>query len=110
MAISLPFSLMEEIDLLKREVTLRLKTGLCFRVRPSLGETEQFYQLLLKGYMAIPFFPKYVFEQDECLSYDCLAEMQRIRMNWSHLIIVKNASGELCSTYPKYFVIAFLAR
>lgn len=60
--------------------------------------------------MAIPFFSLRVFDNEESLTYDCLAEMQRIRMNWANLIIVNNSSGQHCPTYPKYFVLIVLDR
>jgi len=43
--------------------------------------------------MAIPFFPKSVFPHEQCINYDCLVEIQRMRINWDALIMVKNANG-----------------
>lgn len=96
--------MMSEIDLEKREILIKLKTGLSCRIKPEGPELQNLYQHFLKGYMTIPFFCLNIFEHDESLTYDCLAEMQRIRMNWNSFIIVNNVDRQNCSTYPKYFV------
>jgi hypothetical protein len=110
MPVSIPFSLMSEIDIIKSQEALTLKTGISILIKSTVGEIQQLHRHFLKGYMAIPFFPKQVFPQDEAITYDCLVEMQRQRMNWDFFIIVKNDKLKLCSTYPKYFVPFGLAR
>jgi|JI6StandDraft_1071083.scaffolds.fasta_scaffold945111_1 hypothetical protein len=47
---------MNEIDLVKREIVLKLKTGLTFKLKPEMPDLQNLYQHFLKGYMAIPFF------------------------------------------------------
>jgi hypothetical protein len=46
-----------------------------------------------------------VFLQDEEPVYDCLAEMDRMLINWKHILAVKNLNGEFCDTYPKTVVM-----
>ena len=83
---------------------LKLKTTISICIKSSVSETRAIYNFFMKGDIEVPFFPKYIFPKEESISYDCLVEMQRMRMNWDYLIIVKNANGELCPSYPKYFV------
>ncbi len=64
---------MNEIDLVKREIVLKLKTGLTFKLKPEMPDLQNLYQHFLKGYMAIPFFSLNISEQEESLIYDCLA-------------------------------------
>ena len=55
---------MDDIDIIKSQMILKLKTGLSMRVKSCVTNTEELYRLYLKGYMGIPFFPLYVFPQD----------------------------------------------
>ena len=89
---------------------IKLKTNLSILIKSSINKGQQLYRLFLKGYMEIPFFPKYIYEEKDATFYDCLMEMQRMRMNWDFFGLVENTNGQICPSYPKYFVKVFLNR
>jgi hypothetical protein len=83
---------------------VKLKTGLVYRIKP-FSDLQNIYQTILFGCTHLPFYVRRELDQEDSLSYDCLAELQRMRINWEAYIIVKNPDGKLCPTYPKYFVV-----
>lgn len=71
--ISLPYGFIEEVDLIKKEIVVILKTGLVYRLKP-FSELKNIYQIILYGFTYIPFFTKNITE-DEASNYDSLAEL-----------------------------------
>lgn len=45
-----------EIDIIKREIILKLKTGLIVKLRPDITSVQILYQTILKGFMSLPFY------------------------------------------------------
>lgn len=79
---------MSEIDINKKEIIIKLKTGITFKLRPDTQELPSLYQTLLKGFMKLPFYTQSTLDKEESLSYDCLAELQRMRINLKSLVVV----------------------
>jgi len=45
-----------EIDIIKREIILKIKTGLNIKLRPDMLNVQLLYQTVLKGFMSLPFY------------------------------------------------------
>lgn len=55
--ISIPYGFMEEVDIEKKEIVIKMKTGLTNRLR-SNADINSIYQTILHGFTCIPFFEK----------------------------------------------------
>ena len=64
--------MMSEIDIIKSQMMIKLKTGSTILIKSSTKEIQQLHRYFLKGYMEIPFFPKYIFDKEDSVYYDCL--------------------------------------
>ncbi len=100
---SLPYGYIEEVDIIKKEIVIRAKSGLTYRIKPY-SQLKNIYQIILYGFTYIPFYTKQILQEEQAENYDSLAEMQRMRIPWEKYLIIPNANGKLSSTYPKYFV------
>lgn len=65
---------------------------------------------MLHGFAYLPFFSKEVGHEEVSVNYDCLAELERMRIPCENYLIVPNIDGKLSPTYPKYYVRAHLLR
>lgn len=86
-----------------------MKSGIVYRIKPY-SELNNVYQIILYGFTYLPFFTKQLTEAEEASCYDCLAELERMRIPWENHIIIPNLNGTLSPTYPKYFVKLYLHR
>lgn len=53
----------------------------------------------------IPFCLNFNANRQGTQVYDCLAEMDRMLINWTKVLAVENRNGKECLTYPKTIVI-----
>jgi hypothetical protein len=97
------------VDIVKREIVICLKTGIIYRIKP-FTELNKVHQIILYGFAYLPFFTKQVAEEEVSAEYDCLAELERMRIPWERYSIIPNINGKLSPTYPKYFVPLCLIR
>lgn len=81
------------------------KTGLRYFLLPvEAHETQEIYESLMLGQKSIPFSLYVKFNDQEPEVYDCLAEMERMLINWKKVSAIDNKNGKEISTYPKIIV------
>lgn len=62
--ISIPIGYMSEIDIIKKEIIIKLKTGITLKLRPDAQELPSLYQTLLKGFMKLPFYSQCTLDKE----------------------------------------------
>lgn len=60
---SLPYGFIEEVDIIKKEIIIRAKSGLLYRIKPYT-DLKSIYQIILYGFTYIPFFTKHISEEE----------------------------------------------
>jgi len=55
---------MSEIDIIKKEIIIKLKTGITLKLRPDPQELPSLYQTLLKGFMKLPFYTQSTLDKE----------------------------------------------
>jgi hypothetical protein len=59
MPISLPYGFIEEVDIVKGEIIIVMKTGISYKVKP-FSELKNIYQTILCGFTYLPYFTKQI--------------------------------------------------
>lgn len=70
----------------------------------KVGETKKIYALLTQAQSNVPFCLNVRFKEQETEIYDCLAEMERMLMNWRRVAAIDNENGKVIPSYPKTIV------
>jgi hypothetical protein len=55
---------MSEIDIIKKEIIIKLKIGIALKLRPDPPQLPSLYQTLLKAFMKLPFYSQCILDKE----------------------------------------------